>query len=276
MKSPVRWIGGKKLLAAEIVKLIPANHISYIEPCVGGGSVLFQKPRSKVEIANDSDRRLINFFRVVKEKPDELWKFLDLRLFHEEEFWNMVNLKPKNDVEDAGSWFYVNRTAFGGEVARPYWAPTVKLGGLHNAFSKLEEIVYGMHKRIRTVMFLCRPCIDVIELADADSIVYLDPPYFGTHGYKHDVDWERIIDWMGRTEARWILTINQCEFIDENVIPLADTVVKKNVQYSLSRDAKGRQKYGEYIITSFPIGKTMNQGKKVLEEDFSGTMFEGL
>ena len=52
MKSPIKWVGSKRQLAKYIVSMIP-QHVCYVEPFVGGGSVLFEKNRSKVEVIND-------------------------------------------------------------------------------------------------------------------------------------------------------------------------------------------------------------------------------
>jgi len=65
MRPPFSYYGGKQTLAPEIVKLFPEHNL-YCEPFCGGAAVFFQKPKdiSGVEVLNDTNQELINFFRV--------------------------------------------------------------------------------------------------------------------------------------------------------------------------------------------------------------------
>jgi len=61
MRGPLNYIGGKSQLAKLIVARLP-THTAYVEPFAGGAKVFFYKPRSKVEIINDLDGELVNFY----------------------------------------------------------------------------------------------------------------------------------------------------------------------------------------------------------------------
>lgn len=65
MKTPISYYGGKQNLISTIIPLFPA-HSTYIEPFVGGGAVFWAKSKSKVEIINDTNRELINFYECVQ------------------------------------------------------------------------------------------------------------------------------------------------------------------------------------------------------------------
>ena len=67
MKSPISYYGGKATLAKRIVELFPAGYqnMAYVEPFLGGGSVFFEKEASMLEVLNDTNRELINFYTVV-------------------------------------------------------------------------------------------------------------------------------------------------------------------------------------------------------------------
>ena len=67
MRSPISWFGGKMRLAKRIVPLLPP-HTTYVEPFGGGAAVLFAKPPSPVEVYNDLDGGLVNFFRVLRNR----------------------------------------------------------------------------------------------------------------------------------------------------------------------------------------------------------------
>jgi hypothetical protein len=68
LKSPLRWYGGKARLAKYLLPLLPVHH-RYVEVFGGGASMLLQKPPSALEVLNDPQTDLMDFWRVVKD-PD--------------------------------------------------------------------------------------------------------------------------------------------------------------------------------------------------------------
>ena len=69
LNSPFKWVGGKSRIRKAIIPILPP-HTCYVEPFAGAAWVLFGKPPSDVEVLNDIDQELINFFRIVREKPE--------------------------------------------------------------------------------------------------------------------------------------------------------------------------------------------------------------
>ena len=79
-KPFVKWAGGKTQLLPDIESLFPTDfrdrNITYVEPFVGGGSVLFwllqHYPNIQHAVINDVNAKLINVYRVIKAKPKKL------------------------------------------------------------------------------------------------------------------------------------------------------------------------------------------------------------
>ena len=65
--SLIKWTGSKRSQAAEIYSSFP-NHDRYIEPFLGGGSLLFLAS-CKDSIGNDLYKPLIGFWDLVKNDP---------------------------------------------------------------------------------------------------------------------------------------------------------------------------------------------------------------
>ena len=89
--SPVvKWVGGKRQLLSDIVSLIPKTFSTYVEPFVGGGAVIFDIQPKKA-IINDFNSELINVYKVIKYKPNELISALENheRLNSEEYFMKL-------------------------------------------------------------------------------------------------------------------------------------------------------------------------------------------
>lgn len=62
-KTPISYYGGKQAMLKKILPLIP-DHVVYVEPFFGGGAVFFAKDKSEVEIINDYNSNVANFYRV--------------------------------------------------------------------------------------------------------------------------------------------------------------------------------------------------------------------
>ncbi|WP_342671081.1 DNA adenine methylase [Paenibacillus borealis] len=73
MKVPriLHYPGSKWSMAEWIISHMPA-HTTYLEPYFGSGAVLFNKPPAVLETVNDLDGSVVNLFRVIRDKPDEL------------------------------------------------------------------------------------------------------------------------------------------------------------------------------------------------------------
>lgn len=85
--SFMSWIGGKKALRELIVTLFPVYYERYIEVFGGGGWVLFHKPPGNdFEVYNDFNSLLVNLYRCVRDKPQELMEALRYVLNSREDF----------------------------------------------------------------------------------------------------------------------------------------------------------------------------------------------
>ncbi len=118
-RAPFPWFGGKGNLKIKnfILKNLPP-HTRYIEPFGGGGSILIAKEPAEVEVYNDVNRGVVNFFRVIASR-DYFGPFMarvrDMpysRELYEEclRTWPAIH----DPVEQAARWYFVIQQSFGG------------------------------------------------------------------------------------------------------------------------------------------------------------------
>jgi len=196
MKTPITYYGGKQGLADTIIEMLPAHKI-YCEPFFGGGAVFFRKPKSYLEVINDIDDRLINFYQVTQNNFEQLKTLINQTLNSETQYmvakdiWN--SRTPAGDVERAWSVWLITNGSFAGSMHGGWkWSnggsgshTGVYIANKRNSFSK------SIHDRLRHVQITCRDAIKVIIDRDTpETIFYLDPPYPGSYqghytGYSH-------------------------------------------------------------------------------------------
>jgi len=102
-RPALRYYGGKWKLAPWIISHFPP-HQNYVEPCGGAASVLLQKPRSPLETYNDLDGNVVNFFRVLRDRPDELIRKIRLTPWAREEY--ELSLEPCEDAVERARRFF--------------------------------------------------------------------------------------------------------------------------------------------------------------------------
>jgi DNA adenine methylase len=196
-KAPVAWYGGKWYYADWIISHFP-HHRVYIEPFGGSASVLLRKHPSNVEVYNDLDGRIVNFFRVLRDKQqfEELVRLSTLTPYSREEFANLANQsEPVEPVEKAW-WFFVRcRQSIGGlgmsNLGPASWAVSLRTRrNMAEPVSKYLSAIDGLQdvsERLRTVLIENIPAIDLVRKHGAEDVLfYCDPPYLPEtrHGQK--------------------------------------------------------------------------------------------
>lgn len=86
-RPPLRYHGGKFRLAPWLLPQFPSHNV-YVEVFGGAAGVLLRKPRSKIEVYNDLDTQVVNFFRILCDEAllNQLVRLVDLSPFSRGEF----------------------------------------------------------------------------------------------------------------------------------------------------------------------------------------------
>lgn len=179
-RPALRYYGGKWNLAPWIISHFPP-HKNYVEPCGGAASVLLQKPRSKLETYNDLDKHVVNFFKILRDRPDELIEKIRLTPWARAEYEPLVNYNITGDeLERARQFFVMCWQAIGGQPSG--WRHIIAADGHNIAWDNLtleKGDLYKVSNRLMGVQIECKNCNDVIEEYGrvANTLVYFDPPY---------------------------------------------------------------------------------------------------
>lgn len=187
-------------MVTKLLPLVPQHHI-YVEPFGGGASMLLAREPSAVEVYNDLNSGLVNFFRVLRNKKqfEAFHRLALLTPFSREEhdLFNSTWASTKDPVEQAHRFFFVARTSFGGIFGNT-WGHTVasssrSMAGSVAVYLGAIEKLPEVSERLLRVQVEHGNALDVIERYDTpETFFYLDPPYvLSTRkggGYEHEMD----------------------------------------------------------------------------------------
>ena len=208
MKPAIRWAGGKSRLLKHLLPLIP-SHTCYCEPFAGGLAVLLAKPRSKLEIINDANGDLVNFYRCVRFHTDPLLTELEFVLNSREEFRDFTTQEGLTDIQRAARWYYRNRLGFGGQIDSFAVSTTQAIS---SRASRLEA-VRTLNVRLDRVTIEHLDWKRCLELYDrTGTFFFLDPPYTdcnaGVYGTWTTADVLGLKERLDRIKGQWLLTFN--------------------------------------------------------------------
>lgn len=241
-KPFVKWAGGKGQLIEQILPLLPddirkGKRVTYIEPFIGGGALLFRLlatfPNITRAVVNDINPDLILTYRMVRDRLSDLTSCLSdfqekYRKLGDEAARKAFYLAQREcynaggnpDVERAGLFIFLNRTCFNGlhRVNSKGWF-NVPFGRSVNPLICDEETLAADSELLQRVEIRCGDFEKVTDGIDGSAFFYFDPPYKplgGTSSFTAyakdgfgDADQERLAAFCRKLDKagfRWLLS----------------------------------------------------------------------
>ena len=199
MRSVLKYPGSKTRIAPWLCSLIPEHQV-YCEPFFGSGAVFFNKQKSKIETLNDLDGNVVNYFRVVREHPQELIAALEWTPFARDEYENAFIISDQDtDIEKARK--FAVRCEMGFSCSNKYrnGFRSSQQGTSPNTtklWKELPETIALASNRLKDAQIENLPANELIRRYDTkDVFLYVDPPYLGTtrkrYLYQHEMESDR-------------------------------------------------------------------------------------
>jgi DNA adenine methylase len=204
MNAPFRYHGSKWRMWSVIQEYM-TPHTVYTESFGGSGCILLQKPVTGIEVYNDLDADLYNFFAMLRNRRDELLQALAATPYSRQMFEEVDEAKrqgrwPTEPIERALYFFVLTGQGWGGKKnnGRRSWRKQNLAGsGVPQqawAWANAPERLVAVADRLRHVFIENRPALDVLRSYDGpDALHYVDPPYPPStrvrpdHGYDYEM-----------------------------------------------------------------------------------------
>lgn len=199
-KPFIKWVGGKGQLIEQLDIMLPPGfkqkqNVTYIEPFIGGGAMLFYMLQTykniRTAVINDINPDLTTCYKTVRDKPQQLIKsLLDIQKYYytitdEDEkkayylrVRDLFNAKPTDDVENTTLFFFLNRTCFNGLYR-------VNKSGMFNVpFGRYirpvicdPETILADSEILQRVEILTGDFEKTANYIKGETFFYFDPPY---------------------------------------------------------------------------------------------------
>lgn len=246
MKTPISYYGGKQLMASRIISLFPEHNL-YCEPFFGGGAVFFTKQRSNVEVINDKDVRVVNFYRICVSHFDLLKRLIDetphSRKVHDESAHVLKNPALYSLLKQAWAFWLQTNCSFGSCLFSGFAYARKKNSSEKKLMNKKKSFSIQYKERLDCVQIECHDAIHVIKTRDTEnSFFYCDPPYFnanmGHYGGYTEKDFEDLLVCLGSIKGKFLLSSYDSDILQKYIKKFKWDCLKLELTLCMSNSGK--------------------------------------
>ena len=182
IKPILKYPGAKWRLASWIISFFP-EHLHYVEPYCGSAAIFFSKTPSVHEVLNDKSANIVNLFRVIRTRSDELIDAIEMTPWSEEEYALAEDDCTDGDELEQARLFLVRCWQMHGTQlgkSSNGWRHNGLNGHAYptRLWNKLPERLLAVVQRLKQAEIRNRDALEVIEYYNApDTLLYVDPPY---------------------------------------------------------------------------------------------------
>lgn len=265
MQTPVSYYGGKQKMVKKILAMMTPHKV-YIEPFVGGAAVLFAKRPSPVEIINDINGNVSNFYSTMKNNPNQLQLEIERSLSCEYKFKKAkkIYFNPENHDDVIRAWaFWVGANmSFNGDMWSSFSVGINSSDNSHcgRGLRNKRNRFFKTLSRLSDVIILNRDAVSILEQFNrSDAFYYLDPPYVGARqghyeGYKQE-DFDQLITACENLKGKFLLSSYQNEALKRAAIKNKWT--QEELDLPLCSDNRRQRRKIEVLTFNYKIQKTL-------------------
>lgn len=197
VSAPFGYYGSKQRLASRIVADLPP-HNAWVEAFCGSAALTLAKKPARIEVINDINGEIVNFFHVLRDDSSELCRLLSLTPYARHELHQArVKATGLSNVERARRFFVAAMMAingcFGEDKGGFSFSNSYSRRGMEARVSRwnaMPDHLNTVADRLKLVRIENKDAIKLFRqfMDRPASLVYLDPPYLAdrNHGYDHD------------------------------------------------------------------------------------------
>lgn len=196
-KSPFGYFGSKHKIALPIIKYIPP-HNAWVDVFCGSAAVTLAKSPASIEVINDINKEIVNFFRQLRNQSMKLCELIELTPYAKQELIDARLHKKRLSALERARRFSVSSMmaingVFGEERGGFSYSNSYVRGGMEARvcrWGNLPERLSAVIERLKKIRIEKKDARELVKnfLNRPATLLYLDPPYLGrrTQGYDYD------------------------------------------------------------------------------------------
>lgn len=262
LKTPISYYGGKQNLINTLVPLFP-EHTLYAEPFVGGGAVYWSKLPSEIEVINDTNKELINFYEICKNEFVDLEKMIRISLhsrsLHSDAqvVYNHPHLFTR--IKRAWAVWVLASQSFASMLDGSWGYDRAKGTTSQKIANKRESFTEELSIRMQNTQVECTDALRIISSRDsAKSFFYCDPPYYNSDCGHYDgyslQDFENLLQTLSQIKGKFILSSYPSEILKQYA--REHNWIQKNIEQTVSvsnNTGKSGKKKTEVITANYDL-----------------------
>jgi DNA adenine methylase len=258
LKTPISYYGGKQLMVNDILPLIPL-HVMYTECFIGGAAIYFAKQPSKIEVINDLNKEVVNFYQVLKSDFENLREKVDKTIHsretHQDTLVVYQNPHLFSELERAYAFWVQTTMTYGSSPGSTFaFSKTKKNATPIKIDNKKHSFLPELQHRLEHTTIECDDAIKVIKRYDTpDAFHYVDPPYYnadmGHYGGYTEAHFINLLDALSKIKGKFLLSSYPSDILSKYI--RQNGWNQKLIDKPLSM-SKGKRKI-ESLTSNYPI-----------------------
>jgi DNA adenine methylase len=259
MKSALTYYGGKQKLVSTILPMFP-EHVLYSEPFAGGAALLFAKEPSEIEVINDTNTELINFYKVIQQDYVSLASKIKITLHsrrqHKDASVIYNNPHLFGSLDRAWAVWVLASQGFASIIDGSWGYDKTKNTTTKKIINKGIAFTEEYAIRLQNVQIECADALYIIKSRDCrNAFFYCDPPYFnsdcGHYGGYTEYDFEQLLKMLSRIQGKFLLSSYPSGLLDEYIAENGWKQTRVEQRVSVNKGA-GKTKI-ECMTANYPI-----------------------
>ena len=301
MAKPIlKWAGGKRQLLDAIYARFPRSYGRFHEPFLGGGALFFDLAPDGGTV-NDANPRLVNFYRQVRDDPDELVDRLEsfddpeADPIPNEPFADVdrkgkpidsyyyqkraqFNRRPAgeafDELEEAALLCYLNRTGYNGLYRENRSGRfNVPIGRYANPDWVRREAIHTASRVLADIEVRNEDFSYVLDAAEPGDLVYVDPPYepmsptasftdYSENGFGRD-DQDRLLNVAAALDERGVhVILSNSGVMAERYEQRGFEVALVGATRAINSDPDNRDAVDELVATNVSLEERSGRGQQ--------------
>lgn len=259
VRTPITYYGGKQRLVNLILSLIP-GHKLYCEPFVGGAAVFFAKEPSEIEVINDLNGEVVNFYKVCYDDFKKLEKLIQStphsRQIHRETQDILKSPSKHNPIQRAWAFWVQTNMSFTSKIFGGYAFERKSNKTLKTFVNKKLAFTTEVRDRLNMVDIENNDAPQVIKSRDTkDSFFYCDPPYFNSNmghykGYTEE-DFENLLLTISKIKGQFLLSSYPSELLQKYTKKYKWHILEKSTGVAVTHQTDKRKT--EVLTANYPL-----------------------